>query len=88
MAKTKVAIVKEPKNPDEKEIDAIVRKAIELAGGLPDIISPLGDTVLIKPDIVLPRAPGSAVTTDPGVCQDIANMVRETGASPMLHRHS
>jgi uncharacterized protein (DUF362 family) len=66
MAKTKVAIVKGPKKPGEKEIDAIVRKAIELAGGLPDIISP-GDTVLIKPNIVLPRSPGSAVTTDPRV---------------------
>lgn len=83
MANPKVAIVKGPKNPDEKEIDAQVRQAIELAGGLPDKIKP-GDTVIIKPNIVCPKPLESAVNTDPRVCKAIANMVRELGARPII----
>ncbi len=87
MANPKVAIVKGPKNPDEKEIDAQVRQAIELAGGLPDKIKP-GDTVIIKPNIVSPNPPESAVNTDPTVCKVIANMVREKGAKPIIAESS
>jgi len=83
MAKTKVAIVKGPKKPNEKEIEASVRKAIELVGGLPDKIKP-GDTVIIKPNIVCPKPLESAVNTDPRVCKAIANMVRELGARPII----
>jgi uncharacterized protein (DUF362 family) len=87
MATPKVAIVKGPKNPGEKEIEASVRKAIELAGGLPDKIKP-GDTVIIKPNIVSPNPPESAVNTDPTVCKVIANMVREKGAKPIIAESS
>jgi len=76
MARTKVAIAKSPKGPSEKEMEATVRKAIELSGGLADIIK-RGDTVIIKPNIILPRPPESAAVTDPRVCKAIANMVRE-----------
>ncbi len=87
MATPKVAIVKRPKNPGEKEIEASVRKAIELAGGLPDKIKS-GDTVIIKPNIVSPNPPESAVNTDPIVCKVIANMVREKGAKPIIAESS
>ena len=83
MATPKVAIVKGPKKPGEKEIEASVRKAIELAGGLPDKIK-RGDTVIIKPNIVCPKPPESAVNTDPRVCKAIANMVRELDARPII----
>ncbi len=87
MTKTKVAIVKGTKSPDEKEIDAQVKKAIELAGGLADIVK-RGDTVLINPNIVLDRPVESAVNTDPRVCKTIANMVRELGAEPVIGESS
>lgn len=83
MGKSTVAIVKGPKKPGEKEIDAIVRKAVELAGGLTDIISP-GDTVLIKPNIVVAQSPESGAITDPRVCQAMVNMVREIGARAII----
>jgi len=83
MAKTKVSIVKGPKNPDEKHIDASVRKAIELAGGLADMIKP-GNSVLIKPNLVWAAAPETGTTTDPRICKTIANMVREIGAKPII----
>jgi len=83
MARTKVAIAKSPKSPGEKEMEATVRKAIELSGGLTDIIK-RGDTVIIKPNIILPKPPESAAVTDPRVCKVIANMVRELGAKPII----
>ena len=51
MAKTKVAIVKGNTKPDDKEVDALIRKAIELAGGLTDVVNQ-GDIVLIKSNLV------------------------------------
>lgn len=87
MRKTKVAIVKSPKNPHEKEIETAVRKAVELAGGLPDKVKS-GTTVLIKPNIIAARPPGSGATTDPRVCKAIANMVREIGAKPIIAESS
>ena len=83
MAKPKVAIVKGSKKPNEKEIEASVRKAIELAGGLADVVKP-GDTVIIKPNIVVAQSPETASVTDPRVCKVIANMVREMGAKPII----
>lgn len=87
MAKTKVAIVKGSTKPDEKQVDDIVRKAIELAGGLTDIISS-GNTVLIKPNLVWASPPETGTTTDPRICKTIANMVRELGAKPIIAESS
>ena len=87
MKKGLVSIVKGPKKPSEKEIDASVRKAIELAGGLTDIIS-RGDTVLIKPNLVVAQSPDRGTTTDPRVCKSIANLVREIGAKPIIAESS
>jgi uncharacterized protein (DUF362 family) len=86
MEKTKVSIVKGPRKPNAKEIEAIVRKAIELVGGLDDVKS--GDIVLIKPNIGAPAAPGSAVVTNPEVVRAIANMVREKGARAIIAESS
>ena len=83
MGRTRVAVVKTPEKPGEKEIEAGVRKAIELAGGLTDIIKQ-GNTVIIKPNIVVAKSPETGATTDPRVCQAIANMVREIGARPII----
>jgi len=87
VAKPKVVILKGSTKPDAKEIEASVRKAIELAGGLPDKIKS-GDTVIIKPNLVSPNPPESAVDTDPRVCKAIANMVRELGAKPIIAESS
>ena len=87
MKKSTVSIVKTPENPDEKEIDIAVRKAIELAGGLTDIV-PRGGTVLIKPNLVDTQPPETGTTTDPRVCKSIAMMVRETGAKPIIAESS
>lgn len=82
MEKTRVSIVKGPKKPNAKEIEAIVRKAIELVGGLDEVKS--GDIVLIKPNICAPVAVGNATVTNPDVVRAIANMVREKGARAII----
>jgi len=86
MEKTKVSIVKGPKKPNEKEIETIVRKAIELVGGLDEVKS--GDIVLIKPNICAPVPPESAAITNPHVVRAIANMVREKGARAIIGESS
>ena len=83
MKKTTVAIVKGPKNPNEKAVDGQVRKAVELAGGLNDIVKQ-GDSVLIKPNLCATWPLESGAITDPRVCKTIANMVRELGAKPII----
>jgi len=83
MAKSVVSIVKSPEKPNEKQIEAAVRKAIELVGGLKDIVS-RGDTVIIKPNLVIPQAPEIGTTTDPRVCKAIADMVKEIGGRPVI----
>jgi len=87
MAKTKVAVVKSPEKPDENEIEATVRKAVGLTGGLTDVIK-RGDTVIIKPNLVTAKPPETGATTDPRVCKAIANMVKELGARPIIAESS
>jgi len=87
MVKSVVTIMKVPRKPNEKDIDASVRKAIELAGGLTDVISH-GDTVIINPNLVIPQPPETGTTTDPRVCKTIADMVQEMGARPVIAESS
>jgi len=87
MTKTKVAVVKGSTEPSDKELDAHVRKAIEMAGGLKDIIKK-GDTVIIKPNIVVPTTHETAAVTDPRVCRTIADMVKELGGKPIIGESS
>ncbi len=87
MAQANVAIVKTVPQPDEHEVEAAVRRAVQLAGGLDDVVTS-GDIVIIKPNLVAPRPPESGATTDPRVCKAIADMVRELGAHPIIAESS
>ena len=87
MTKTKVAVVKGSTKPSDEELDAHVRKAIEMAGGLKDIVK-RDYTVIIKPNIVAPKAHETAATTDPRVCRTIADMVKELGGKPIIGESS
>lgn len=63
-----------------KDVEEMVRAAVELAGGLGDIKS--GDTVVLKPNITsIDVASNPKVTTTPSVMQAVIRMVKErTGA--------
>ncbi len=86
--KTKVAIVRaddhalpnptsltDPKINDG-QIEAIVRRAVDLAGGFKGRINP-GDMVLIKPNMVEPQASGIGETTDIRVVKAIIRAVND-----------
>ncbi|MFC2008888.1 DUF362 domain-containing protein [Chloroflexota bacterium] len=87
MLKTRVSVVRTCEHPGDKEIDATVRRAVGLIGGLGDVVRS-GATVVIKPNLVVARSPGSGATTDPRVCKTIADMVRERGARPIIAESS
>jgi len=87
MLKTRVAIVRTREHSVAEEVDAAVRKAVNLAGGLDDVVRS-GATVVIKPNLVVARAPDSGATTDPRVCRAIADMVRERGGRPIIAESS
>jgi len=87
MPKTRVSIVRTREHPGGEEIDAAVRQAVSLAGGLQDVVRS-GDTVVIKPNLVVARPPDSGATTDPRVCRAIADMVRERGGRAVIAESS
>lgn len=71
-----------------EQVASGVRRAVELAGGLADLIRP-GMRVMIKPNMVAP--PPSAdcgACTSPLVCRAVADLVRECGARPVIAESS
>jgi uncharacterized protein (DUF362 family) len=88
MPKSPISIVNTPKGPSGKEIEESIRKAIDLIGGLDDIIS-RKDLVLINPSWVAPPTdPQSAVITSPEVTRAVADIVRDFGAMPIIAESS
>jgi len=85
--KTKVSIVKGSRNPQEAEIKEMVQKAIDLIGGIDDVISK-GDRVLIKPNIAYKIKPGESELTDPRVSKAIYDIFVERGVSPVIAESS
>ncbi len=85
--KSVVSILRCGKNPDELEIDKMIRKAIRLAGGVEDIIFP-GSSVLIKPNVVVAKPSETGATTDPRVVKSIAKLIKEVKAYPIIGESS
>jgi uncharacterized protein (DUF362 family) len=88
MDKTKVSIVKTGPNPEYQKIRAAVQEALDLIGGVRDIIKP-GDLVLINPSWVAPpvdRAAGCITIAE--VPRAVADIVTEMGARPVIAESS
>ena len=69
----------------DAEVEAMVRQAVALAGGLEDIIEP-GDTVVIKPNLVWDARPEFGHVTDPIVTRAVVRLAQEAGAGQVLIR--
>jgi uncharacterized protein (DUF362 family) len=67
----------------QEEVDAAVRRQIELLGGVGQFIKP-GQTILIKPNFIAPKARELAVQTDPAVLIAIAKICKDAGAKPFI----
>ena len=88
MPRSTVSNVRTPKSPSGKEIEKSIRNALDLIGGLDDIIS-RKDLVLINPSWVAPPTdPQSAVITSPEVTKAIADIIRDFGARPIIAESS
>jgi uncharacterized protein (DUF362 family) len=84
LSKSVIGIAKTPPSPDRQEIAAAVRRAVELAGGLPEQIK-AGAKVLLKPNLVeIPRTREGGAVTHPQLCRAVAEMVQERGAFPII----
>ncbi|MCQ2355065.1 MAG: DUF362 domain-containing protein [Clostridia bacterium] len=65
-----------PTYDSKEEVFKAVRKAVRLAGGLPNV---KGKKVLIKPNLLSDAAPDKAVTTHPSVVWAVAKLVQDAG---------
>jgi uncharacterized protein (DUF362 family) len=88
MPKTKVSIVRTNPKPDYAAIRAAVEKALQLIGGVDELIKP-GKTVLLNPSWVAPPTePEKGCITQAEVTQAVADIVREKGARPIIAESS
>ena len=88
MSKAKVSIVKTDRNPQYPQILKCVRDALELIGGIEDLVSP-GDLVLINPSWVAPPVEREAgCITIAEVPRAIADIVKEMDARPVIAESS
>ncbi|MBU4258457.1 MAG: DUF362 domain-containing protein [Proteobacteria bacterium] len=88
MSKSKVSIVKTNPKPEYPEIRETVQQALDLIGGIKDIIKP-GHLVLINPSWVAPPVEREAgCITIPEIPRALADIVKELGARPVIAESS
>jgi uncharacterized protein (DUF362 family) len=75
----KVSLVQGRKSPDSDDIFELVKKAIDLVGGLDSIVKK-GDVVALKPNILTGKLSGPGVTSDPKVMKALIKLSFEAGA--------
>lgn len=68
---------------DYLEAKAAIIEALDLIGGLDNIISS-GDRVLLKPNVLAARTPDEAVTTHPSIISAMCELVVEAGGIPVV----
>lgn len=78
-----VSIVKGPKSPNTATIFKMVKRAIDLVGGMNEIVGN-GPIVALKPNIVTGKFSGRGVTTDPRVVEALIKLSFEAGAEEVL----
>ena len=88
MNKAKVSVVKTPSNPEYPEIRQAVKKALDLVGGIQELVKP-GFLVLINPSwVAFPVEREAACITLPEVPRAIADITKEMGARPIIGESS
>jgi uncharacterized protein (DUF362 family)/Pyruvate/2-oxoacid:ferredoxin oxidoreductase delta subunit len=65
---------------DVGTVRAAVRRGLDLLGG-PGCFARRGERILLKPNLLVPRAPERAVTTHPAVFRAVAEVLRDAGAA-------
>ncbi len=68
---------------DSKDVEAAVRRAVELIGGLGKFVSP-GDKVLLKPNMLSGAHPDKCATTHPEVLLAVGKLLKEHGCKLVI----
>jgi len=80
--KTTVSLIKET-SYDLASVRASIEKAVDHLGGIEKFVRP-GDSVLLKPNLLMPAPPKDAVSTHPAVVEAVAGMVLDCGGKPFI----
>ena len=80
---SKVSVVRSRDKPTDQEIYGLVKKSIDLLGGIQKYVKP-GDTVALKPNVVTGEGAGPGVTTDKRVVAAMIKLSNEAGASRVM----
>ena len=64
---------------DDAAVRAAVQSGLDLLGGMGRFVR-AGERILLKPNLLVPRAPDDAVTTHPSVFRAVAESLAEAGA--------
>jgi uncharacterized protein (DUF362 family) len=79
----KLSIARGEKQPDSSQVLDLVRKVVNLVGGMGSIVRE-GDTVALKPNVLSGKLSGPGVTTDPRVIEALIKLSQEAGAGRIL----
>jgi uncharacterized protein (DUF362 family) len=79
----KVSIVKSAKAPRDAEVAGLVKKAVDLVGGIGSVVKK-GDVVALKPNVVTGRVSKPGVITDKRVVEAMIRMCQVAGAAKVL----
>lgn len=80
---SRVSIVKSPSKPSEEQVYNMVKKSVDLVGGIESVVKP-GQTVALKPNVVTGRVTAPGVTTDKRVVKAMIRLCQEAGAGKVL----
>ncbi len=78
-----VSIVRCRSHQWEKSVRPAVQEALDLIGGLETVVS-LGDTVLLKPNLISLRTYESGATTNPAVVRALLELCKEAGVKRVI----
>jgi len=79
----KVSIVRSKAKPRDTQVYGMVKKAVDLVGGIGSVVKP-GQTVALKPNVVTGRVTGPGVVTDKRVVEAMIRLCKEAGAAKVL----
>ena len=68
---------------EPQRVEAAVRRAIDLLGGIGQYVRP-GQRVVLKPNLLRAMAPERASSTHPSVVRAMVRLVQEAGATPII----
>jgi uncharacterized protein (DUF362 family)/NAD-dependent dihydropyrimidine dehydrogenase PreA subunit len=68
---------------DSDSVERAMRKGIDALGGARRFVT-LGETILLKPNLLSPKDPDEAVTTHPEVLRAAIHIVRDAGGVPVV----